>query len=226
MEEEVLHKIGLGNRKLPRPRHDMIRCISPDQERRSWHSHWKVTYQARSEIRYLDINGSLLKGPKFATNDYESSPISIPVANIKDTPEHPAPRGNMVSRAPSLLEAVLNGCVRHPQASFLALHLHEDAPSYLPEILSRALVKKESGGSKCTICNRNFLVPRTEWIEWWEIAKVLDQGAAAASAASPLRQMENERDVLESRVPLMRRGCSWLCIPEKLVLVEDQAIDT
>jgi hypothetical protein len=33
--------------------------------------------------------------------------------------------------------------------------------------------------------------------------------------------MENERDVLESMVPLMRRGCSWLCVPEKVDVVRD-----
>lgn len=41
------------------------------------------------------------------------------------------------------------------------------------------------------------------------------------SAASPLRQMENERDALESMVPLIRRGCSWLCTPEKMLVIEE-----
>ena len=35
-----------------------------------------------------------------------------------------------------------------------------------------------------------------------------------------MRQMENERDVLEKMVPLMRRGCSWMCVPEKLNVPE------
>jgi hypothetical protein len=45
-----------------------------------------------------------------------------------------------------------------------------------------------------------------------------------ASAASPLRQMENERDVLESMVPLMRRGCSWLCGPEKVNFLKEDTM--
>lgn len=98
-----------------------------------------------------------------------------------------------------------------------------DCPQYLPELLAKTAAVKESGGSKCTICKRNFIVPRVEWIEWWEIAKVLDHKTIAgmASAASPLRQKENERDVLESMVPLIRRGCSWLCAPAKRAVIED-----
>ena len=89
--------------------------------------------------------------------------------------------------------------------------------------MADAAEKKESGGSKCTICARSFIIPRTEWIEWWEIAKVLEINSTA-SAASPLRQMENERDVLESMVPLMRRGCSWLCVPEKVTMPDEDPV--
>lgn len=48
--------------------------------------------------------------------------------------------------------------------------------------------------------------------------------SAVASAASPLRQRENERDTSESMVPLMRRGCSWFCLPEKAAVEEDWSI--
>jgi len=163
-----------------------------------------------------------VKGPSFPANtaDSESSHNKIPVASVDDAPEPPTPSGDKLSRAPSLLEVALSACAKAPQLPFLAAFLPEDSPSSLHELLAKAAEKKESGGSRCTICERNFIIPRTEWIEWWEIAKVLDHNAMA-SAASPLRQMENERDVLESMVPLMRRGCSWLCMPNKLTAVEE-----
>jgi hypothetical protein len=97
--------------------------------------------------------------------------------------------------------------------------LPETHPEHFPGMLANVATKKESGGSKCTICNRNFIVARTEWIEWWEMAKAAAN--TMASAASPLRQMENDRDVLEKMVPLIRRGCSWLCVPEKIIVEED-----
>lgn len=46
-----------------------------------------------------------------------------------------------------------------------------------------------------------------------------------ASAASPLRQKENERDVLESMVPLMRRGCSWFCVPSRVEVCKADEMD-
>jgi len=88
--------------------------------------------------------------------------------------------------------------------------LPDPHPPYFPTLLAKVNAKKESGDTNCTICKRSFIVARTEWIEWWEISKAEEH---LVSAASPLREMENERDVLERMVPLMRRGCSWLCVP-------------
>jgi hypothetical protein len=216
-QEEFQYKIGLRSRGRTRPRRGAVCCISPEQRRRSWHSQWNVTYQARSEVRYLDINGTLLKGPRFSKES-----ILVPVADGIDVPQPPTSRGDNISRAPSMMEVALTACSRTIQLPFLASLLPEDSPPVLNDLLAYAVSKKDSGGSQCTVCGRNFIVPRTEWIEWWEIAKVLDRNAMA-SAASPLRQMENERDVLESMVPLMRRGCSWLCVPEQVIVLETEA---
>jgi hypothetical protein len=211
--ENVQNKIGLGNRNL----------TSALKRRGAIYAQWNISYQARTEIRYLDINGALVQGPKFPSNqDSGSQNSAIPVADEDNFPKPPKPRGNAISRVPSLLEVALNACSRTTHFPSLAAYLHGDIPEHIPEILANASSKKESGGSKCTICKRNFFIPRTEWIEWWEIAKVLNPGAVQASAASPLRQMENERDVLESMVPLIRRGCSWLCVPEKVDTAGDE----
>lgn len=99
--------------------------------------------------------------------------------------------------------------------------LPEPYPEYFPELLATVVAKKESGATKCTICKRDFIIPRTEWIEWWEIAKCADD-KGVTSAASPLRQKENERDFVERMVPLMRRGCSWLCVPETVTVQEEE----
>lgn len=217
--EGVHYKIGLGSQTRTRPRRGAICCVSPDLGRRSWHPRWKLTCKARTEIRYLDADGMLVKGPTFPDLGARGSSVhkSLPVADANDTYSPPPPRGNHLSRAPSLLEVALNACSQSPRLPNLSAWLPEDCPDSLPDLLAKATAKKESGGSKCTLCKRNFIVPRVEWIEWWEIAKILDHKTIAgmASAASPLRQKENERDVLESMVPLIRRGCSWLCVPQK-----------
>jgi hypothetical protein len=223
IKEEASYQIGLGNRI--RPRRGAICHVSNDERRRSWHPQWKVSYKARTEVRFLDINGSHLKGPTFSNQTLfgpRKFPNGIPVAAVGDRPTPPASRGSQLSRAPSLLEVALNACSRTPQLPYLHSMLPEPYPEYLPDLLTIVSAKKESGTTKCTICKRDFIVARTEWIEWWEIAKSVDKGMA--SAASPLRQMENERDVVERMVPLMRRGCSWLCVPE-IVAVEEGRMD-
>jgi hypothetical protein len=123
-----------------------------------------------------------------------------------------------------LLELSLRACSRTPQLPHLASELPEDCPESFIGLLGLATAKKESGGSKCTVCKRDFIIPRTEWIEWWQIAKAVDE-SETVSAASQLRKVENERDAAESMVPLIRRGCSWLCVPEREVVGEGR-VDT
>ena len=217
----VQYKLGLWR---PRPRRGAVCGVSPDQKQRSWHSQWKIAYQARTEVRYFDINGALLKGPNFPdirAPDSGSQRNGIPVADPEYCPTPPESHVNFVSRAPSLLEVALVACARTSQLPNLASYLSDDCPWYMPKLLADAAIKKEAGGSKCTVCKRNFTIQRTEWIEWWEITRILDQTNVSSSAASPLRQMENERDVLESMVPLMRRGCSWLCVPKNFYSTGD-----
>ncbi|KAH8667383.1 hypothetical protein BGZ60DRAFT_48679 [Tricladium varicosporioides] len=218
--EEVQYKVGLGSPARTRPRRNAVgNQATPGVK--AFHPRWKGTYKARTEVRYLDTTGVLMKGPvlvDFNTGSPGSAPKSLPVATAQEDYEPPNPRGNGISRSPSLLEVAINACSLAPQLSNLQSFLPDDSPRVLSGLLAKAIAKKESGGSKCTICKRNFIIPRTEWIEWWEIAKVLDDASPdrLASAASPLRMKENERDVLESMVPLMRRGCSWFCVPKKV----------
>lgn len=43
-------------------------------------------------------------------------------------------------------------------------------------------------GQKCSVCRKIYVVPRTEWLEWWSV-----EG--------------------EGGLPFLRRGCSWGCVP-------------
>ena len=224
-EGGVPYKIGLGNRA--RPRRGAVCRISADERRRPFHPQWKVAYKARTEVRFLNINGSHLKGPTFS-NQTLFGPRKfgfLPIAELGDKPTPPLTRGSHSSRTPSLLEVALKACSRTSQLPYLQSMLPEPYPEYFPKLLSTVTAKKESGNTTCTMCKRDFIIPRTEWIEWWEISKCVDT-KAMASAASPLRQMENERDVVERMVPLMRRGCSWLCVPETVAIEREEKFAT
>ena len=209
-----------------RPRRGAICGILPPDRWRSWHPQWRVSYKARSEIRYLDINGTHLKGPTLSSHTLfgpRQFPNGIPVADPNDVPTPPSPRCYGISRVPSLLELALRACSRTPELPYLASELPEDGPESFVSLLGLAITKKESGASRCTICKRDFIIPRTEWIEWWHIAKAMDS-AEAGIATSRQMKLENERDEAESMVPLMRRGCSWLCVPDRAEIEEEEPI--
>lgn len=209
--------------KRARPRRGAICGILPPHRRRSWHPQWKISYKARTDVRYLDINGAHMKGPTLSNHTLfgpRKFPNGIPTVDPSDVPTPPTPRGHGISRVPSLLELALRACSRTPQLPYLTSELPEDCPESFISLLGLVAAKKESGASKCTICKRDFIIPRTEWIEWWQIAKAMDE-TEASGTISQLRKVENERDAAESMVPLMRRGCSWLCVPERAGVEEE-----
>ncbi len=193
------------------------------------HARWNTKYKIRSHVRFLNIDGRLLKGPNFPRyqslftspppqrnapdySHYFGGTNLIPVAPADDIPEPPKPS----SKAPSLLEVAISAWSRYPELLDVASWLGYDPPERLARIIEDAKVLRETEAEsrQCTICKRLFVISRTEWIEWWQMSKV-QESRALASAASPLRQMENRRDEVESMVPLMRRGCSWECLPGK-----------
>lgn len=125
-EVQGQYKIGLGVRTRGGQRRRTIRAVSREEERRSWHAQWKTIYQARTEVAFMDLNGMLLKGPNFAEASGQ-----VPVADISDSPEPPRPRGNSISRAPSLFEVALVACSRSPQSSSLISYLYAVSFHYL-----------------------------------------------------------------------------------------------
>lgn len=188
---------------------------------------WNLKFRGRTETRYFAIDGNLLRGPAFpgdlseqattfsgAENDADTTPgetrNSVPLLDAPDFP--PSPDAGYISRAPSLLEVSLNACSQSLQLPYLQALLPDDAPEIMHTLLSKVATIKASGGNKCTICGRNFIIPRTEWIEWWGITRLADDHGLPNASIRP----ENSRDVIESTVPLIRRGCSWLCWPDDL----------
>ncbi len=201
---------------------------------------WDAKYRFRSEVRFMNIDGTLAKGPSFPRDEAlfsapvrHRSSICVPyglgrtnmikIAPPGDVPEPPKAssllRGDRASKAPSLLEVALQAWSQSSGLPDLQDWLGEEPPERLARIMEDAKVLKEmeADSRKCTICHRRFVIPRTEWLEWWQISKA-QKNTQLASAASPLRLMENRRDQVESMIPLIRRGCSWRCLPDRVPL--------
>lgn len=160
---------------------------------------WKKVHRFSSQIRYFNIDGSLAKGPMMPTNYGRVTKIPVALPG-----QFQSPPSTFVSAAPSLLEVGLRACYQSTQLPHLAGYLHAETPPYFLDLLSRVQTIKENGGQKCTICRREFLITRTEWIEWWEISAVPHFGKDRKATVSG-------RDEIEALIPLMRRGCSWKC---------------
>ena len=105
------------------------------------------------------------------------------------------------TRVPSLLELVLRKCYNSPQLSQLPFLLPEDVSvAYLIRLLKQTFYIKEAGGRKCSVCGREYIVPRTEWVEWWCLVPPHSSG-----------RNESALDESGGPIPFLRRGCSWAC---------------
>ncbi|MCJ1309285.1 hypothetical protein MMC25_002944 [Agyrium rufum] len=153
-------------------------------------------------------------------NDVRASVTSAGFGSTEVSPSH-FPASGSTSRVPSLVELSLRCCARSSNLASLPTLLspsttttsddlnipsssvpnhnedqdqdqeNEPFPAHLLNLLKRVYLDRPAGSKLCTVCEREYIVPRTEWIEWW--------GRLASSAGSP--------------VPLLRNGCSWQCVP-------------
>lgn len=116
------------------------------------------------------------------------------------------------SRVPSLFEICLRSLRDSPQLSQLPYLIPKDAPVSLLPALKHTWQVTEEGGQRCTICKTAFIVPRTEWLEWWQLSVKAEVQSPLLDSPAPNRN--DDRIVIGSPVPLLRRGCSWACVPE------------
>ncbi|KAL0937305.1 leucine-rich repeat domain-containing protein [Colletotrichum truncatum] len=178
---------------------------------------------ARSPVHYMDSSG-------FSHSDFRLDPeaVIVPIErpqseqNMSLTmPSSSAPyqsksAGRSVasaqgSRVPSLMELALRSASKSSDLN--------DLPDYIPgsmanlrALLERAADQRETGGLTCSICKKPFVVPTTQWLEWWQVcfieSKQKEDGHVLK--ARPWTDLDEEND---GAVPFLRRGCSWKCGP-------------
>ena len=147
---------------------------------------------ATTTVSFLDITGVPCRGsapPPSITSHYVSTYAKFP------SHEQSIGRDNtQQSFVPSLMELALQGCTKSQYFFELPFLFPEDVSRRLSRLLQDAWQTIEAGGKQCSVCGRNYLIPRTEWIEWWDC-------------------VPSKKSTFEY-VPLMRRGCSWKCLPD------------
>ncbi len=156
--------------------------VSRDHSYRAFDSE-KPCLVASTVIAFLDI----ARGNR---RDSPPAPSSLP-EHWAEAAENEAllrPPPEEQTKTPSLVEIAHHACYKSPQLSQLPFLLpKEDCPFHLSELLQKTWKLKEAGGQSCSVCNSNYIVPRTEWVEWWYCSPSYEAGP----------------------VPFLRRGGSW-----------------
>ncbi|BCR85392.1 leucine-rich repeat domain-containing protein [Aspergillus chevalieri] len=141
------------------------------------------------------------------------APIHIATGPIRhfNTDGYPIPEAQLnatsfselKSNVPSLREVSL---VSLNKSNFFDLTPDSDIAD-LPELMLRLLRHarevRAAGGRCCSICHRDFVLPRTEWIEWWDCSTYENGLKGPRASGEKLRPL-----------PFKRLGCSWGCVPD------------
>jgi hypothetical protein len=109
-----------------------------------------------------------------------------------------APIPSQGSRVPSLFELSATSASTVTELPSLRTLLPDDAPRPVLRTLEIACQVREEGGRICSVCRRNYIIPRTEWVEYWHLP--------------PKYGQRSSRE--EMFWPFLRRGCSLGCLPQ------------
>ncbi len=169
---------------------------------------WKETLRkehkghlASTRIAFLDTTGSSIReyaqAPSSASEHWEKS------LNANDS-IYPPQRQR--TKTPSLMELAIRACYKTAQLSQLPFLLPPDCPTYLKQLLESTWELKESGGKRCSVCGSEYIIPRTEWLEWWWYCSPSNGPPGDRDLSTPAHKA--------TPLPLLRRGCSWQCFEE------------
>lgn len=164
----------------------------------------ELSYMASTRTAFIDIGGRSLPSYPPAPTSQSSLWVANTVPSPSSTPEAAHPSLAEQSQVPSLLELSLRSCYKSSNLSQAPFLLPRDASPHLIDLVKRAFKLREAGGQECTICGKFFIVPRTEWIEWWYCNPFV------SSAGMPFPTWANV-----GPIPFLRRGCSWRCWEER-----------
>lgn len=147
----------------------------------------QLIFIAPSRILYMDSDGSVMR-PQLVAGTSGENAWEAPVLE----PQHP-PATEASTRAPSLFELAL----RSAQLNYDLRDVTTTLPSTTPPTISRALEQAargvEYGNECCSTCNKRFVIPRAEWLEYWFHG-------------------HDYYDLSEERIlPFKRKACSWAC---------------
>jgi hypothetical protein len=113
-----------------------------------------------------------------------------------------APTITASNAAPSLRELSLRAVSKLPYLEQATDEELAEYPALLVPLLRQARQVRAAGGQPCSVCDREFVIPRTEWLEWWDITPCENGMKMPRHSGERLRPL-----------PFRRLGCSLSCVP-------------
>jgi hypothetical protein len=170
---ELEMRLFLGRKRRSQHLH-----ISSSADEEAFPCHEDIIYLASSDVLYFDVDGQPCRKSTEAAERYAAK-----VDGVESAP-------HSSSRAPSLFELVLK-CA---QAEYDLFNLPNELPLAVRTALDQAAKGLDYGNQACSTCERAFVIPRAEWMEYWFIG--------------PTSQAGLTQDTV---LPFLRKACSWTC---------------
>lgn len=175
-------------------------------------TNWEAQFYHRSHVRFSGPCGRLLKGPSFSSEEvtslHDSSSFQSLLSDAGADGIPQPPFGRSPTYVPSLEEMCIKAWAKTPEAT--PGKYDSIMPTQrLTALLETAKATQQLEGRlrRCTVCSKEYVTARTEWIEWWAIYSP-EEGGPDLSGTDGIYERFSE-----ATVPLIRRGCSWRCLP-------------
>ncbi|CAI7579947.1 unnamed protein product [Penicillium glandicola] len=147
---------------------------------------WTPLHVATGPITCMDMEGNPM-GEALSRNKLTLTPSGL-------TPS--------VNNAPSLREVALRAVSKLPYLEQTTDEELAEYPALIVPLLQRAREVRAAGGQPCSVCQREYVIPRTEWMEWWDFTPCENGMKMPRCPGEKLRPL-----------PFRRVGCSLSCVP-------------
>lgn len=199
-------------------------------------------YLGRGAVQYTDTTGRIYSAFRVPSAGGRRNQVQI-----QDASEQPGPlaRHQGESRArpgsnrealgsgrvPSLVEFCARSLAQSGRPEDLVGDMSSSDPDILATVVAAAAQSRYRDGQRCAICGKPFVIPRSQWIEFYchgygfffQPARSGLGGERAVSEpgmSAPLGWDE----ILEKLIPCLRSGCSWKCVPYQTELRPRQRV--
>ncbi|KAJ5188745.1 Leucine-rich repeat typical subtype [Penicillium cf. griseofulvum] len=144
---------------------------------------WTPLHVATGPITYMDMEGNPM-GDSSSGKRGTLTPTSL------------------VNNAPSLREVALRAVSKLTYLEQTTDEELAEYPALIVPLLQQAREVRAAGGQPCSVCQREYVIPRTEWMEWWDFTPCENGMKMPRCPGEKLRPL-----------PFRRFGCSLSCVP-------------